>query len=80
MFGDLKWGIETGYDEEGYLFHGDLQLVFLKTTFEDVITYYLKMFISSHELILVHLLEKGRYCMHQYIKTMIRLQNESVRS
>jgi len=54
-------GTETGSVEEGYLLYGDLQLVFLKTTSEDVITYYLKMFISSHALVLVHLLEKGRY-------------------
>jgi len=57
----LKLGTETWSVEEGYLLYWDLQLVFLKTTSEDVITYYLKMFISSHALVLVHLLEKGRY-------------------
>lgn len=47
--------------------------------FEDNNMYYLKMSISSEDLFwFCFLLGKVRYHMHQYIKMMLRLENEAL--
>lgn len=80
---EYGWGfeiVESGNGEERYPFLWGSANCFSSDNLSDVSVYYLKMFISSHALVLVCLLEKVRYHTHQYTKVMVRLQNEALKS